>query len=284
MSLCCTVTTFADLTRYIAAFMKPDGLRLLFVVGDPGGSKSWTIKRMQKKAQHVYIKAGRLTAFQLYKLLYKCRNRAIILDDVEDALKREDTRKLLMQACETDDEARKVGWLGTESRLVVQEGKKTVNIPQEFECTSRICLVCNNWGILTGKFGPLLDRGIVVFFDPPRDEIHRYVGDWFKDKEKTIYEFIGSRLDAIGLHSIRYYVHAAEMKRHGLDWEAALIESWTNEKKVPPPTEIFKQIMADATLKTNEERIAAFEKRTGLRKRTFYNYKRNFGSGRKAAN
>lgn len=267
-----TAPTFADLTKHVSAFMKDDGLRLLFVVGDPGGSKSHTIKSQLREDKHVYLKTGRLTAFQLYKLFYAHREKAIILDDVEDALRKDDTRKLLMQACETDETARQVGWLGTESRLVVKKGKTTVRIPQEFECTSRVCIVCNDWAILNGKFGPLLDRGIVLFFDPPNDEIHRYVSGWFDDKE--ILDFIGGKLDSINPHSVRYYVNAKELKKHDLDWKATLTESWSAERVQPSAEDIFEQIVADPKLTTDIERVAEFERRTGLKRRSFYNYKR----------
>jgi hypothetical protein len=33
--------------------------------------------------------------------------------------------------CETGDEDRLVGWLGTEGQLFTKKGKKTVRIPQE---------------------------------------------------------------------------------------------------------------------------------------------------------
>jgi hypothetical protein len=276
-----TATTFSLLATYITAFMKPDGLRLLFVVSHPGRSKSWIIQNKLQEDEHVYVKAGNLTAFQFYKLLYLHRDRAIVLDDVEHALKDPNTRKLLMQACETDDKERKVGWYGTESQLVVKQGKKTVPVPQEFTCTSRVCVVSNDWALLNGKCGPLLDRGIVLFFDPPNDEIHRYVGEWFKDKE--IYEFIGARLETIGLHSIRFYTEAREMKRHKLDWKAALVESWTNDKRPESPEDVLKKILADPALKTNEERVAAFESRTGLKRRSFYGFKAKLaGRGRRS--
>jgi hypothetical protein len=227
MPMTYTVTTFQEQAKFIDAFMKKNGLRLLFLVGDPGCSKSWMIRSRLKSGQHVYIKVGRLTAFQLYKLLYRHRHKTIILDDVEDALKRDDTRKLLMMLCETDDEDRLVGWLGTESLLFTKKGKKTVRIPQEFTTSSRVCIVSNNWDILSGKFGPLLDRGIVVFCDHSNQEIHRYVETWFKDEE--IFRFVGQHLNDIGLHSIRYYTGSVDLKSQGLDWKAVLLESWTNE-------------------------------------------------------
>jgi hypothetical protein len=259
MTMTYTVTTFAEQAEYIGAFIKKDGLRLLFLVGDPGCSKSRMIKSRLRPAEHVYIKVCRLTAFQLYKLLYRHRNMTIILDDVEDALRRDDTRKLLMMLCETDEEDRLVGWLGTESLLFTRKGKKTVRIPQEFTTGSRVCIVSNNWDILSGKFGPLLDRGIVVFCDHSNQEIHRYVGTWFKDEE--IFKFVGQHLNEIGLHSIRYYTGSADLKSQGLDWRAALVESWTNEQKSRNVAEeAIKKVMAHPTYRNDKERIAAFEK------------------------
>jgi hypothetical protein len=276
MPMTYTVTTFCEQAKFIDAFMKKNGLRLLFLVGDPGCSKSWMIRSRLLPAQHVYIRVGRLTAFQLYKLLYRHRHKTIILDDVEDALKRDDTRKLLMMLCETDDDDRLVGWLGTESLLVTRKGKKTVRIPQEFTTSSRVCVVSNNWDILSGKFGPLLDRGVVVFCDHPNQEIHRHVGTWFTDEE--IYRFIGKHLGDIGLHSIRYYTGGADLKAQGLDWKAALLESWTNEQKSRNAAEeAIKKVMADPTYKSDKERVAAFERECGLKRRMFYYYKRRLG-------
>jgi hypothetical protein len=276
MPMSYTVTTFPEQATYIDAFMKKGGLRLFFLVGDPGCSKSWMIRSMVRIGQHVYVKVGRLTALQLYKLLYRYRHKTIILDDVEDALKRDDTRKLLMMVCETDDKDRLVGWLGTESLLVTKKGKKSVRIPQEFTTRSRVCIVSNNWDILSGKFGPLLDRGLVVFCDHSNQEIHRHVGTWFKDTD--IYNFIGNHLDDIGLHSIRFYTGSSELKSQGLDWKAALLESWTNEQKSRNVAEeAIKKVMADPTYKNDKDRVEAFQKECGLKRRMFYYYKLKLG-------
>src|SRR5207248_2442013 len=123
----------------------------------------------------------------LYKQLYSVRGRAIVLDDVEDALKRPDTARMLMALCETDERARTVAWFGSESMLQVRRGKKTVTVPQEFDTTSRVLVICNDWQILSSKFAALLDRGAVVFFDPAPQEVHRFVGEWFDDAE--VYRF-----------------------------------------------------------------------------------------------
>jgi hypothetical protein len=275
-----TVMTYDDKDRWVDAFVKPNGLNLLFMVGNPGTGKSASFKAKLDEAHHHYINAARLTSFQLYKLLFAVRNKAIILDDVDDALRRADMARLLMSLCESDNQARIVAWLGTESLLKVKKGKMTVPIPQEFETTSRICVICNDWNILTTKFGALLDRGTVVFFDPDAEAIHRFVGQWFQD-DAEIYTFVGERLADIPQHSIRYYINAKDHKRLGLDWKAALLESWTSDRpRVDAAELLVRQLLEDATYQSDKERIAQFEAhQDGGSRRTWFNIKKKLNDG-----
>jgi hypothetical protein len=275
MATTITITTYPELEKWTEAFLKLDGLNLLFLVANPGTAKTACFKARLDPERHYYVNAARLTTFRLYKQLFQYRDKAIILDDVDDALRRSDMARLLMALCETDDAARTISWLGTESLLKVEKGKKVLRVPQEFETKSRVCIICNDWGILTTKFGALLDRGTVVFFDPDAGEMHRYVGEWFRD-ERDIYGFIGEHLDDIAQHSIRYYVNAAAHKRLGLDWKAALLESWTNDQARGNATEkLVQRLLDDSSFKTNEERIKVFVGHAdGGSRRTWFNIKK----------
>jgi hypothetical protein len=175
-----------------------------------------------------------------------------------------------------------VAWLGTESLLKGRKGKKVVPIPQAFETTSRICIICNDWAILTTKFAALLDRGTVVFFDPDAAELHRSVGQWFQDPE--IHAFIGDHLAEIARPSIRFYLHAASHKRQDLDWKAVLLESWTNDQERGDPAEkLVQRLLADPSFKTDKERIAAFvDHPDGGSRRTWFNVKRRLGQNPRA--
>src|SRR5947209_158887 len=103
MSTNITVTIYAELEQWVQAFLVPNGLNLLFVVGNPGTGKSNSFRAGLNSDLHHYTNAARLTPFQLFKMLYKVRNKAVILDDVDDALRRSDTARLLMTLCETDE-------------------------------------------------------------------------------------------------------------------------------------------------------------------------------------
>jgi hypothetical protein len=244
-------------------------------VGNPGTGKSASFKNKLEDERHHYINAARLTSFQFFKQLYEVRNKDIILDDVDDALKRPDMARLLMALCETDEMARTVSWFGTESLLKSRNGQRIVKIPQEFKTTSRVCVICNDWAILTRKVGALLDRGTVVFFEPNAEEIHRFVEKWFKDEE--IFAFVGQHLTQIAAqHSIRFYLHAANHKRLGLDWKAALLESWNNDRSRGNATEkLVQRLLADTTYKNDKERIEAFAAHLdGGSRRTWYYLKK----------
>jgi hypothetical protein len=116
-----------------------------------------------------------------------------------------------------------------------------------------------------------------VFFDPDAAEIHRQAGRWFQEPE--VYAYIGDHLDTIGRHSLRSYVIAADLKRLGLDWKAALMESWTSDPAHGSPAErLVKQLLADTSYKTDAERIKAFMAHPdGRKRRTWFNVKKRLG-------
>jgi hypothetical protein len=138
-----TVTAYMEQERWVDAFAKRNGLQLLFMVGHPGTGKSNAFKaRLTDDLR--YINAVHLTDFQMYKELFRSRDLPIILDDVDEALKNRGIARMLMALCETDDAARSVAWLGTESLLTVRKGSKVVRVPQEFRTRSRVCVICNH--------------------------------------------------------------------------------------------------------------------------------------------
>jgi hypothetical protein len=83
----------------------------------------------------------------------------------------------------------------------------------------------------------------------------------------------------IGQHSIRYYVNAATHKRVGLDWRAALIESWSADWAGEDVTEqLVRRLLADPVFATDKARIEAFKAHPdGGSRRTWYYLKKKLG-------
>ena len=117
----------------------------------------------------------------------------------------------------------------------------------------------------------------MLFFAPDAAEMHLQATKWCADKD--ICHFIGKRLGEIPQHSFRYYVQAAAHKLHGLDWQAALLESWTNNEPSGNAKEkLIIKLLADPTYKTEAERIAAFAAHPdGGKRRTWFNLKKKMG-------
>lgn len=251
-----TITTYTELTEWVTKFFHEDGLTFVILVSEVGKGKSHFVNSLAAQFDAWYCKASQLTAFQLYLQCYKHRGKVMALDDVEAPLKDEKGRKMLMALCETDDADRKVAWYGTVSQLKVTKGKKTFKVPQEFKTSSRVMVICNDFEILTKNIGPLLSRGLVLFFEPSNEEVHRFVGEWFKDGE--IYTFIGENLSEIPTLDIRYYTNSAKMKTQGLDWKAALQETWTNEPG-DKPEEIVASLVNNPEFDSEEARAECFE-------------------------
>jgi hypothetical protein len=42
-----------------------------------------------------------------------------------------------------------------------------------------------------------------------------------------------------------FYGNAKEMKKHGLNWKAALLESWVQQRQQKSREDVFMQIMSD---------------------------------------
>ncbi len=251
-----TITTYPELTEWVTKFFHEDGLPLLILVSEVGKGKSRLVESVAAQHDAWYCKASQLTAFQLYLQCFKHRGKVMALDDVEAPLKDEKGRKMLMALCETDDADRTVAWYGTVSQLKVTKGKKTFKVPQEFKTNSRVMVICNDFEILTKNIGPLLSRGLVLFFEPPNEEVHRFAGEWFEDEE--IYAFIGDNLSEIPSLDIRYYTNSATMKTQSLDWKAALLETWTNEPD-DTPEGMVAALVNNPNYDSEEARVECFE-------------------------
>jgi hypothetical protein len=146
---------------------------------------------------------------------------------------------MLQNLTETDydENGKTVGWYGSTSLLTVTKGKKTYTVPQEFQTTSRVIIVCNDWAILSKKLEALHSRALFLFFDPDNAECHDYVKSWFlvKDKDhearEEIHNYIGRNFKKFQSLDVRWYPHSLVLARKGLDWKAVLEETWTKESQ-----------------------------------------------------
>jgi hypothetical protein len=241
------VQRYADLLPYVDAFARGE-IRCLVMLGAWGLAKSTTIRaRMPKSACWI---RGNASAFKAYVNIFRAIDAPVVLDDVESLLRKPGGVDLLKQLGESD-ETKTISWETDSSTL------KRLKIPNEFETTSRLCFIGNDWVRLSSGIAALEDRAIVVSFEPAAAEVHDRIGreGWFKDTE--IFEFVDRHLHLIMRPSMRHYVKAKEMKVAHLDWQQYLLTQWLADEKMVHAA----LLLADRTFASNRARANAFAAR-----------------------
>lgn len=250
-----TIRRYDELHRFVNAFAAGH-LNLLILIGSAGIAKSQTVKQAIGEACWL---EGNATAFGMYSKLYRHQDELVVIDDVDSLYSNRAAVRLLKCLCQTDPK-KHVAW---ESGAF---GRDTNGIPREFETTSRVIIIANDWKTLDQNVAAVQDRGHLVSFEPPAEEVHRQVGQWFWDQ--TIYDWFGEHLHLVPNHSMRHYVRAYELQVAGINWVEHLLA------EIPEKTRLVAEIRANPTYGTEKERIAAFRVRGGGARSTYFEHRK----------
>jgi hypothetical protein len=254
------ITTYERLQAYVQAFAAGH-FHLLILIGAGGLGKSRSV-RAALGGQGCWIE-GNATPFGMYARLYKHRDQFVVIDDVDGLYGDRSGIRLLKCLCQTEQE-KAVAW-HSDARGLERQG-----IPREFTTKSRVAIIANDWKTLDKNVAALQDRGHVVFFEPDAAEVHARAGTWFDDPE--IYPWFAANLRRVREPSLRHYVRARELKAAGMDWTEILNLGDDNRR-----ARLAAELLASADFASMEARAAAFVRRGGGCRATFYNYRRKLG-------
>lgn len=249
-----TVTSYEKFHQFVKAFAKGN-IPLLMIIGDPGVSKSQSVRRAVK-GEVCWIE-GQASAFMMYGELYRHRNRPVVIDDV-DALYADDAaRRLLKSLCQTDIE-KEISWK-TRSKYLEEQ-----KIPTTFRTKSKVCIIANEWRSLNTDVKAIEDRAVAVIFKPSPLEVHTEVAKWFKDQET--FDFLASILHLISTPSMRHYIFAASLRKAKLkDWKNLTIERVCDSELV-----VVAQYKHDESYQSDRQRAKAFVEAGHGSQATFY--------------
>lgn len=240
----------------------------LIVVGQPGTSKSYQFENTPK-ARYINNAASPVG---LYAAVYWCKARAdgededtpIILDDV-DGLLDERGATAFFKALGSDRENKHLSW-EKQNTWLESEG-----IPRSYTTTSRLCILCNSVPKVSRDLQAVFDRAKTVVFAPTAQEIHRYVGEWWKHAEHgDIYEYLSANLGRISEPSIRWYTDTLREKKLGNDWRRWLLTTWYDEH--PELTVVAEIRNRKDAFPTYTDEVAEFARRTGLKRASYRLY------------
>lgn len=252
-----TLHTYAALGKHALAFARRH-FELFILVGDAGLCKSRIIK--QAVLPHALIIEGQATPFQLYRDLYRNRGKLVVIDDVDQLYSNRDAVRLLKCLCQTE-RMKTVAWRSA-TALLDQE-----NIPREFATDSQVAIIANVWKASNANIDAVNDRGVFIHFQPTVQEVHDYVGRWYKKAKvcDEVYDYIGQNLHHITKPSARDYVNAQRLKDAKLDWREALHETWG----INPAMLAVAALLKDESL-TGKQREQAFQHQKFGSRATFY--------------
>jgi len=249
-------TTYEELWQFVDAFAK-EKLNLLILVGPAGTAKSQSVQAaIGDKACWI---EGNATAFGIFTKLWKHRDKLVVIDDVDSLYADRAAVRLLKCLCQTNP-VKTVQW------NTAAVGKDAEGVPKEFQTSSRVCIIANDWKTLDANTAAVQDRGHLVFFEPTAVEVHRQVAEWFDDE--AIFDWFGEHLHLIPNPSMRNYVRAAELKNAGIDWVQVLLSD-----AVPKKALLISKLRADSRFKEERDRVKAFSEAGGGGKTTYYKWK-----------
>jgi hypothetical protein len=234
----------------------------LIVIGHGGIGKSMSLRQ-----ESGYL-SGVSSAVALYSFLFENRDRPIILDDVEAALKNQDVVTILKGLTDTSKPS-VIGW-NKQNSVLRERG-----VPASFRTTSPTCILLNDAARYRNPdVQALLNRSRVVVFDPPPVEVFKYAEKWWCDLHGAdnydVLFFCRNNLERINQLDCRDLFRAVEEKKRGQDWMKYLLDQWS--EPLDPESEkleIVRQIALNPKYNAPGARAREWHRRTRLQRNSW---------------
>lgn len=263
------LTTYAQLDLYLAKFAAGE-LGLVLLLGRHGTGKSESVKHalgfcaesaeLEQSAKGVLYVEGHMQPFGLYRHLWAHREQPIVLDDLDKLYADPMCVQLLNPLCNTE-RTKRITWLSNTTL-------NAPGVPASFSTSSNVILIANEWRTLNPNVRALEDRAIILHFNPPKAEVHRRVGEWFRDD--VIYRFIEGILPLVTEISMRHYCKGSQLRRAGLsDWQTSLLQMVLPDARLA----CVAALHAEQALQTEEQRVQRFIATTGCGRATYFRMK-----------
>lgn len=199
------IKTYKELEKILKEFKKGT-FDFLIVIGSAGIGKTFNTRRILGK--NVCYVNSHTTILGLYTQAYEKKDEPMWFDDVEGLFEKDSMISLLKQFCET-----------SETKLIQYNTswclEKTRKLPKQYETTSKVIMTMNSIVRLKNRgVQALLDRAILICFNPSREELIEYI----KTNLKEIFDI--KILDYILYQnvqfSIRDYIKIYQLSKAGV--------------------------------------------------------------------
>ena len=209
-----TLTTYSHVEHLLQTFSS-GVYDFLILEGDAGIGKSRFVSNFLEESDIYHVKIqGKITAIQFYETLYTFQDAIIVLDDIPTSASMYDFWNLLLQVCQSEP-VKTVNWK--------TRGKLAEGIPSQFETTSRIVYLCNDWHAKNTYAPALESRGFHVKFHPTSEEILQYAQGFILEE---VIQFFQQYLPFQPVINLRQLHYAQQLLEKSFPWQLPTIEQW----------------------------------------------------------
>ncbi|OQW49816.1 MAG: hypothetical protein A4S09_03405 [Proteobacteria bacterium SG_bin7] len=250
-----------------------ENFHVCIIEGDPGWGKTTAVGSALVHLQIDYVHLGSYaTPLGLFNFLFQNSRATVLVDDTSGLFNNPQTMAILKAATwEHPNRGRLVRWTSTTEKSEADE----------FEFKGKIIIVCNQFP-RTADAEAVRNRALDYTVEPTLREARHLLTEAIKDKQKFKNQKIAEKVlenllynlneDTLKKTSYRTLQKMYEIAIHNPDcWDQMLdkVSSPSNSD----PFKILKRLSKE-NLKIKDQ-LQIFEAETGLKRRTFFKYRKN---------
>lgn len=254
-----------------------DRMHALIIQGPPGWGKTTTVEDALKAAGVNGVHLGSYsTPLHLFNFLHDNFRSIVVIDDCAGLFNDQSSMAILKAATWGQGKQRKIRWGST-------SGKASA---EEFHFEGKLIIVCNSFPV-TADAEAVKSRSFPyrINIDPTTAKalLEKAAGNssLYSDIQKAteVARFLSKKISPTSLHQISYRTlqMGYELAQHNSDQWRELLERMV---VVPPedPKKLVRQLSRRGL--AVKDQIRLFEEATGLKRRTFFKYRRAVGASR----
>lgn len=251
---------------------KADGFNACIIEGAPGWGKTTAVADALVRLKIGYAHLGTYaTPLGLFNFLFQNSDSMILIDDTSGLFNNPQTMAILKAATwEHPNRGRVIKWTSTTEKSETGE----------FLFKGKIIIVCNSFP-KTADAEAVLNRALEYTVEPTLKEAKILLTEAIKDKKKYKNQELAAKVldgllaalneDTLAKTSYRTLQRMYEIAFHNPDcWEQMLGKSAT--ANLADPLKILRRL-SKQNIKVKDQ-LRIFEEETGLKRRTFFKYRR----------
>lgn len=254
-----------------------DKMHALIVEGPAGWGKTTAVDEAMKIAGVNGVHLGSYsTPLNLFNFLHENSDKFVVIDDCAGLFNDQSSMSILKAATWGQSKGRVIRWGSTSSKATIDE----------FIFKGKLIIICNSFpttpdaeAVRSRSFPYRIDISI----GRAKDLLVKAATDkkWYPDTKKSqaVVKFLSSRLTDNSITQISYRTlqMGYELAKHNTDQWESLLNSMIVSSPEDPKKLVRKLAKQDLKVK---DQLQRFEEVTGLKRRTFFKYRKELNLGK----